>query len=762
MNRPQLFQPVLSVRLLVAAASLWCLSLPASTEAAPQPGSQATPAPPAIRVARVSSPPSLDDFAAGRPTPGMTDVSGFRQQEPGDGEPISRLTTAWIGYDDRQFHVVFVCQEDPGQVRGRLARREDINEDDVVGVLLDTFHDRRHAYLFIVNPLGVQLDGISTEGQDDDYSFDTLWHSEGRMTADGYLARISIPFRSLRFRSADVQEWGFAVARVIRARNETSFWPYITRRIQSHVEQMATLTGIEHVSPGRNIQLIPYTAGTASRYLDEQAAVRGRREEARAGLDAKVVLKEALTLDLAANPDFSQVESDEPQVTINQRFEVQFPEKRPFFIENASYFRTPETLFFSRRIADPRLGARLTGRVGKWNVAGLVMDDRAPGEQAADGSEASGAMAVMAAGRVVREFGRQSTIGAMVTSRDFSTSSNRVASADLRLRLGGNWVVDAQAMTSRTTRLDGERLAGPAYVAAASYRSRTLNFESEYVDRSPGFRTELGFIERSDIREWDNEIGYTWFPKGGVLLSWGTGFEASVNWDREGRVQDWRANPEVEFEFPRNTNVFVGVDRAYERFQGIGFAKRGAFGHFNTEWLDWLSISLGASRSRGVNYYPAAGLKPFLANETEIEAGLTFRPMPGFRVEETYIHNRLDLGSDRPAGLPAGDAIFRLHLVRTKATYQFTRALSLRAILDYNGLTPAPALIALDRDRRLTGDVLFTYLLNPGTALYVGYTDAYANVRVDPTLPPSLSRTDAARTSVGRQVFVKVSYLLRY
>ncbi len=747
---------------VLAAALLANLPASAAAGAAQQPGAKPSPAPPALHVGRVAAPPSLDDFIAGRPTPGMTELSGFRQREPGDGTPVSSPTTAWVGYDERQLHVVFVCGEKPGQVRGRLARREDINEDDVVGVLLDTFHDRRHAYLFIVNPLGVQLDGISTEGQDDDYSFDTLWHSEGRLTPGGYVARVSIPFRSLRFANTPTQEWGFALGRVIRSRNETSFWPYVTRRVQNHIEQMATLTGIEGVSPGRNIQLIPYTAGTASRFLDEEAAERGSREEARAGLDAKVVIKDALTLDLAANPDFSQVESDEPQVTINQRFEVQFPEKRPFFIENASYFRTPETLFFSRRLADPRLGARLTGRVGKWNVAALVMDDRAPGEQAPRGSEASGAMAATAVGRVVREFGRQSTVGAMATSRDFSTSSNRVGSVDLRLRLGGNWVIDAQAMTSRTTRLDGERLAGPAYVAQVGYYGRSLNFVTEYTDRSPGFRADLGFIQRSDIREWETEAGYKWFPKGGTLLSWGPGFEATVNWDRTGRVQDWRVNPEVELEFPRNTNLFAGVDWAYERFAGIGFDKRAAFGFFNTEWLKWLSISLGLSRSRGVNYYPAQGLTPFLANETEIEAGLTFRPIPGLRLAQTYIHNRLDLGPEPQAGSRTGDSIFRLHLARTKATYQFTRALSLRAILDYSGLTPRPALVALDRDRRLTGDVLFTYLLNPGTAVYFGFTDAYANLRIDPTLPPSLSRTDAARTSIGRQVFVKVSYLLRY
>ena len=216
----------LDTALLVCLLALLSTGLPAAADAGQDVAGGAKPSPPTLRIGRVTSTPSLDDFLAGRPTAGMVEITGFRQREPGDGAPVSRPTTAWAGYDDDQLHVVFVCKEDPGQVRGRLARREDISEDDVVGVLLDTFHDRRHAYLFIANPLGVQLDGISTEGQDDDYSFDTLWYSEGRIVADGYVVRIAIPFRSLRFRSDAVQEWGRSEERRVGKECRSRWSPY--------------------------------------------------------------------------------------------------------------------------------------------------------------------------------------------------------------------------------------------------------------------------------------------------------------------------------------------------------------------------------------------------------------------------------------------------------------------------------------------------------------------------------------------------------
>ena len=295
---------------------------------------------PTIAIPRVSEPPEIARYLDGKTTPPGIRITGFVQREPGDGVPSSVETTVYLSYDAGHLYAVFLCTDDPGKVRANMTKREAIMGDDIVGLVLDTYHDGRRAYMFLANPLGIQLDGVTTEGQNDDYSYDALWQSEGRLTAYGYAVVLKIPFKSLRFSNAPVQTWGVAVARIIPRANETSFWPYITRRIAGFGQQMATLEGLQGISPGRNLQAIPYGNFATARVLDDEG-VRQTENSTRVGVDGKAVVKDALTVDLTVNPDFSQVESDEPQVTVNQRFEVFFPEKRPFFIENAGYFDTP-------------------------------------------------------------------------------------------------------------------------------------------------------------------------------------------------------------------------------------------------------------------------------------------------------------------------------------------------------------------------------------------------------------------------------------
>src|SRR5438093_4863873 len=360
-----------------------------------------------LRIFRVSEHLQFDDFGGRADRPDSTravPVTGFRQRDPGDGAAVSEPTTAYLSYDDANLYVFFVCKDDPAKVRANLANRENVTGDDGVAVYLDTFHDRKHAYVFWANPRGVQLDGIVTEGQDDDYSFDTVWQSEGYLTPEGYVVRFAIPFRSLRFARGTAQSWGIALGRFIRRNNEESYWPYITKRLAGFVPQFATLEGLEDIVPGRNLRLNPYSAFTGARFLDAGVPAFRRESEPRIGLDAKAVLGGALTLDGTVNPDFSQVESDQPQVTINERFEVFYPEKRPFFIENAGYFQTPVNLFFSRRIAAPGKGIRLTGAVGRWGVGAIGTDDRAPEQLPAADRAGIGVL------RLLREIAAESTV----------------------------------------------------------------------------------------------------------------------------------------------------------------------------------------------------------------------------------------------------------------------------------------------------------------------------------------------------------------
>ena len=246
------------------------------------------------------------------------------------------------------------------------------------GELVDSvalFGSQRRAYVFTANPLGVQADGIVTEGQDQDFSFDTLWFAEGRLTPFGYVVKMTIPFRSLRFTSDREQTWGVALSRRIRRLDEDAFWPLVSKRAQAFVPQFAVANGMSRIDPGANVQVTPYGV-TTNGSADGEAI-----EERRLGFDTKFGLGSAVVVDASMNPDFSEVESDTPQVTVNERFEVLFPERRPFFVEGRGIFSRDvncsavncngEGLFYSRRIGlDPFKNRVYEGRAhGKAKAA---------------------------------------------------------------------------------------------------------------------------------------------------------------------------------------------------------------------------------------------------------------------------------------------------------------------------------------------------------------------------------------------------------
>jgi hypothetical protein len=709
-----------------------------------------------IQVPKLDSRPRLEQFLNGASRADMKRVDDFRQRQPGDGDPASRKTEAWIGYDDQNFYAVFVCQSPAGQTRARLAKREDIFSDDVVGVILDTYHDHQRGYEFFVNPYGVQADAIETEGQGDDFSFDTLWYSDGRLTPDGFTAMVTIPFRSLRFAAAGPQTWGVALVRIIPTTNESLFWPYVTQKVDGFNQQLGNMRGLENISPGRNLQLTPYAAFAGSHFLDDPVAgVPGFRttRDPRVGLDAKAVLHDSLTLDVALNPDFSQVESDDPQVTVNQRFEVQFPEKRPFFLENTAYFNTPENLFFSRRVVDPEFGARLTGKLGRWNLGLLGIDDRDAGRELDPDDPHYGERAVIGVVRVQREFAKQSNVGVMFTDREFAGGHNRVEAIDTRLKLDDHWTFAGQAMASQTVEEDGTHFGGDAFNLDLHRQSRNYTFDLQYIDRGEGFHTDLGFVNRVNMRQPQVFLARRYHPKSKIVLSFGPNLYTMAVLDHLGVQQDWRVNPGFNIEMARSTYFSVSHGEAFERFQNINFRHQGTTAGGHSEYFKRATIDASYGRSTSINYNPAENLLPFLADERDVQVNLTFRPKARLKLDEVYYYTNL---RTRNA------TVFVNHLARSRVNYQFTRELSLRLIMDYNGVLENPALVNLTRQKRVTGDVLLTYLIHPGTALYLGYTDRIENLRLIPGAPPTVVPIGFPSTTTARQFFAKVSYLFRF
>ena len=707
----------------------------------------------------VARPPVLDDYRTGAPPQGEIVIDGFLQRDPHDGDPATEPTAAYVSFDRDNLYVAFVCRDrDASRIRARLSKRDAIAQDDQVVVMLDTFHDRRRSYLFAANPLGIQADALSSEGRDDDYSFDTVWRASGRLLPDGYVVLMTIPFKSLRIPSDQHGTWGIALSRVIPRNSEQSFWPYVTRRVEGVTQQFATIERPERVSGGRNLQFIPYAAVSTGRYLDPASSTFATPRDRRMGLDAKVVVRDAVAVDLAIHPDFSQVESDQPQVAVNQRFELFYPEKRPFFLESASVFKyvrtapsdpttrnVPEMLFFSRRIQNPQVGARVTGKAGPWSFGTLVSDDR--GFAAGDATRAA-----VAVGRVQREFGNQSTMGAFVTSRERGGDVNRVGALDLRLKLSPNWVFAGQAVASRSGRPDGSTAGGPAYNASLFYSSRRILYSAFYSDRSPDFRAALGFVPRTDIRQIEQYAEYRWRPRIGPVVAYGPNSYVRFNWNRAGHLQEWIVRFPFEVLLKGRTQIFTRRVESSELFSGVTLRGHIQTIDVTTEWITWLAITEGLEWGVTPNYIPPAGVLPHMGDSLNLRLGLTFRPTPRLRHDVTYLRSALSTRG--------GEPIFTNNIARSTLNYQFTRELSVRAVVDYSAVRPDAARVRLAHDERVGVDTLFTYQLGPSTALYVGYTSGFQNLSPADEGRPAI-RIDDPTTEVGRQFFFKLSYLIR-
>jgi hypothetical protein len=735
-----------------------------------------------VRVPRVSRPPTLQDFLSMKPSPDFADgkmamIDKLIQRSPSDGQPVSERTEVYLGFDKKNFYVVFVCfDSDPKAIRAHLARREDAWGDENAEIMLDTFNDHLHAYGFLSNPLGIQTDGIYSEGSDWDMSYDTLWYSNGKLTPEGYVVSMTIPFRSLRFPNKAEQSWGLILDRDIPRKSEEAYWPEYTRKIEGRLNQEGTMTGLENISPGRNIQFIPYGSFSSYRAPDYRDAAAPRFSskafKGDLGLDSKIVLKDSFVFDSTINPDFSQVESDEPQVTTNQRFEVYFPEKRPFFLENAAYFQTPIRLVFTRRIADPNYGVRLTGKKGPTSIGVLFADDSSPGKSVPENDPLKGTTAKFVIARASFDLPNQSMIGALFTDREYQNEYNRVAGLDTRLKFNKFWVFTGQAVASSTKYWDGSYYAGPTFSAELSRTGQFLSYYGSFNDTGAGFYTESGFFRRPNYRTTYQQVSYTFRPNNKWLISHGPRATYSHGWDHDGTTLDsWQAvNYSVQLQ--HQTEFQAGTGFGTEGLRPVDFASLPQYTQYSEtdsfiygETQAWQKVGFSAQLSRaksvnyngvGINVPPPLGNVPRLGTEKRADVTATIRPVNPMRIDLTYLYRRLE---DPPTEMSA----YNLHIVRSKFNYQLTKELSLRFIAQYNAQLSNPLLSTLPTDKNFNADFLLTYLLHPGTALYVGYNSNLANLdpalRLDPA--GNVLRTNRFIND-GRQFFVKISYLFRY
>jgi len=755
-----------------------------------------------VKISRISHPPKLEEFDTMAPSEAAKElqtVTGFIQLAPADGKPGTQRTEAFLGYDDSNLYIVLTCWDDPAAIRSSLSRREPstpFDTDDYIEITLDTFHDKRHAFVFDVNPVGVQADALYTEGQGTDYSWDTVWYSRGKITPQGYVVWVAIPFRSLRFPVGRPDGWGITLSRYIARKAETDYWPRVSSAIAGRLNQAASMNGLEGVSPGRSMQFIPYAESRTFLGLNQQDPLQPFYSQARfqgkVGLDSKFVFHNSLVLDATVNPDFAQVESDDPQNTVNQRFQVYFPEKRPFFLENSNFFEAPliaanlqPRLVFTRDIADPKYGVRLTGKQGPWNLGVLMANDCSPGETVVSTDPASGKCAKFSIARVSHDLGTQSGIGVMYTDRELNGNFNRAGGLDATVRLGKNWNSTYRGYMSSTSDLDGYRF-GQLHEGVLFGNGRRFTFSLQYLDITPNFVALSGYVPRVDQRAFNQYGHFYWRPAGKFLVLHGPEENVTQMWDHRGATLQQAVSfdyavqilgniviaPIVAYEsdtlrpvdFAGYSNLsgtvtFPGLPNNRQYVQdAVGLVFRGSPNRF-------FSWNTNLVRDGAVVVVPTPGQLPYTGDETALTQKVSFKPIGRLQLDTTYILDRVRNGK-------TNHAVFNNHIIRAKANYQFTREFSLRFIGQYNGLIANPQYSSLQTTKNMNFDVLFTYLLHPGTAIYAGYNSNLENVepalcthlvgsnQCDPN-GNGLLRTRNSFVNDGRQLFVKISYLFR-
>ncbi len=734
--------PVLALLLLVqAAASATSASIAPVPGVAVEGRGSPTAAIPRIESAEIQIDGHLDEPVWAQ----ATRLTGFWQYQPVDGRRAEEETEVLVWYAPDAIHFGIVAHDrNPAAIRATVADRDNIDSDDYVVLDLDTFHDRRRAFYFAVNPLGAQGDGVRSEGAGQvsslipgstDKNPDFTWESKGRITDRGYQVEIRIPFKSLRYPSGDPMTWGLNVTRVVQRTGYTDTWTDVRRANASFLGQEGAIGGLHDLHRGVAVEAQPFVAATAN---GARGALAGRFDREAVNPDAGLNLRLGFTsysLDATVNPDFSQVESDAGQVTVNERFALFFPEKRPFFLEGIELFGSPQTLVYTRRIVNPKAGAKFTGKLGQLGLAHLTAVD-----------ETAGADAWFNITRLRRDFGQNSIAGVTFTNRDQTDRHNRVLAGDFRY-VWGLYYAQFQLGASVTQDGAGSRTA-PIWQAEYDRTGRTWGFNYLVKGLGPGFDDQAGFVNqlRSNVAYGHAFNRLTYYGARGALLenltvffgperTWAYdhfGFTPGLEGDEQADATfqlrgGWELNGHVERDFVTfEDSTYAGYTLGSAA--GPGYRPSGDFSGFvwqaKATTPTWRLLDANLLYRRG---HAAIFEEGITGAGWQLTGGINARPAPTIRIALTGTLLRLDrLG---------GGEFARATIPRLKVEYQPNRALFFRVIGEYRSErraalvepgTGSPLLIGgaaqpATSFNGLRADALASFEPTPGTVAFFGY-----------------------------------------
>jgi hypothetical protein len=672
---------------------------------------------------------------------------------PGENVPPPVRTEILLLYDKDKLYVGARCYDpEPEAIRARIRDRDTLGGDDWVAVILDTFNDERRSYDFLCNPFGVQYDQIETQNSEDT-GWDAIWDSAGKITDWGYAVEMSIPFNQLRFQRTDgPQVWGFDGVRSYprNVKHHLGAFPR-DRSNNCYLCQAIKIEGFEGANPGKNAEISPtFTASrTDSRADFPEGKMEKSSQDAEFGLNARWGFTPNMTLNFAANPDFSQVEADALQLDVNQPFEIFYDEKRPFFTEGADFFDTPINTVYTRMMRDPSGGLKITGKEGSNTIGAYVVRDDLtnlifPGNQSSNAASYDFAN-TSSVFRYKRDIGNKYTLGLLATDREGVDYFNRMFGFDGDFRLTQRDRVRVQFLGSSTHYplevaeeydQDSESFGGRAIYVHYNHNTRSHDWYLDYEDYSEGFRADLGFLPRVGYKAYMAGWGHTWWGQPG---SWWSMFNFGAGYDH---YEDQQGNP-----LDRNASFWFDYSGAMQSYVDIvGGHNREAY---NGEEFDQNYLKIYSS------FWPVgnvtAGCNAILGDRIDYA-----NTRPGKRLQlDSFVssalglHLRLTLEHIYERMTVDEGRLYNANISQFTGIYQFNTRAFFRAILQYVDYRYDADLYIDEIDpvyRQLLTQFLFSYKLNAQTVLFIGYGDNY------------YGGFEYGLTQSDRTLFVKLGY----
>lgn len=737
--------PTAWVRLVVVtAAAVLVMAVPGGTTTL-VPGSDGRVA---VTLTRTEHPPAIDghlDDAAWSAPP--LDLPEWVTYNPVSGQTLAQKTEVRATYDDSAIYFAFHCIDpEPDKVRATLSRRDQLFNDDWVGLSLDAVGNGQQSYDLFVNARGVQGDILNTSTAGENSSPDWVWESAGQATPEGYDVEIRLPWKSIRFSSGREVRMGVLFWRRVSRLGMSASWPTVPPGqpfFQSHASLL-----LHDLRRPLALEVVPSATYALNQDRVSPQEYSSADGESDLGVSVKYGITSTATVEATVNPDFSQVESDAFQVEVNQRYPVFYSEKRPFFMEGMGTFELAgtggdglmRTAVHTRRIVDPEWGSKTSGSLGRLTFAALAASDAAPGRAPEADPLLRGHDQLFLIGRATWSLGRSSYVGALATDTEIASGHNRVIGSDLSVRRGPHaWTATALASESRTS--DGREttsgFGGQAYYGYDSKRF-SLGTQTEHYDRD--FRMDTAFLNQTGITTnwtygsvslYPDEKKHGWIKKvqpffftrvgrdrtqGGDLL-FGL-IAVRANFTRQGyfRVDaGWGQEPWAQREF----------DTRFTRIMG------------GAQLLRWLNIDGRMSMGRDVYYDVEAPFTgPFWSHS------VTLKVQPGASFSQSVSWDRYELSRT------GGERVFRVDLLNLRTTYQFDRRFAVRGIARYNSSS-----------HRILTDFLASFEPVPGTVAYAGYGSAIEERSWDGA---EWHRGQGDYLTTRRGFFFKASYAKRF